>query len=91
MEAMETFQTVELAVPLWQVAGFVALTTFFMLFHKTKLCLITSYLFSFYWGLIYNEGTISSLLGGSSFTLMLYLGCGLAFVVLVIIAWMTSD
>ena len=88
---MEAFQAVELAVPLWQVAGFVALTTFFMLFHKTKLCLITSYLFSFYWGLIYNESTISTLLDGSSFTLMVYLTCGLAFVFLVIIAWMTTD
>ncbi|OGW12883.1 MAG: hypothetical protein A3G93_02705 [Nitrospinae bacterium RIFCSPLOWO2_12_FULL_45_22] len=88
---MEAFQAVELAVPLWQLAGFVALTTFFMLFHKTKLCLITSYLFSFYWGLIYNESTISTLLDGSSFTLMVYLACGLAFVFLVIIAWMTTD
>lgn len=88
---METLQTVELAVPLWQVALFVTLTAFFMLFHEIKLCLITSYLFSFYWGLIYNEDIISTLLGGSSFTLMVYLACGLTLVVLVLIAWMITD
>lgn len=88
---METFQTMELAVPLWQVALFVGLTTLFMLFRRVKLSLITSYLFSFYWGLIYNENTISTLLGGSPFAPLAYLACGVVFLVLVIIAFMTSD
>ncbi len=88
---MENLQTIELVAPLWQVALFVGLNTLFMLFHRVRLSLITSYLFSFYWGLIYNEKTIYTILDGSPFIPLVYLTCGLAFLVLVITAWSVTD
>jgi|TARA_Y100000294_G_scaffold175274_1_gene194977 hypothetical protein len=44
------FSYLELTMPTWQMALFIAMLSIFMLIQRIKLCLIITYLFAFYWG-----------------------------------------
>ena len=57
---MEGLLLLELSIPLYQLALFVLLITFCMLFQRNKLGLAVSYVFVFYWGFFYNIDNIYS-------------------------------
>jgi hypothetical protein len=50
MEALFNLGTVNLPIPAWQMALFIGLTSLAIIWRKTKCCLLTTYLFVFYWG-----------------------------------------
>lgn len=50
MESIYHLGFISLAIPAWQMAIYIALVSFFMFIHETRGCLLTTYLFTFYWG-----------------------------------------
>lgn len=82
---------IELAVPAWQMAFFIALISVFMVAQRYKLCLITTYLFSFYWAFFLYWGDVITSLGRFPDTAALYLISGMAHIVLTLIAFYRED
>lgn len=41
---------VSLAIPVWQMALYMGMVSFFMIGRKINYCLVTTYLFGLYWG-----------------------------------------
>jgi hypothetical protein len=80
---MEILYSTELSVPLFQIALLLTLTTLSLLFGKIKLALLINYLFTLYWGFIFNKGVLSSLTSGelTNFAFV-YFGFGLVIVIL---------
>ncbi|MBW1740513.1 MAG: hypothetical protein JRJ42_05170 [Deltaproteobacteria bacterium] len=52
---MAFLHATELSVPLFQIALLLALSTLAMLFGRIKLALLINYLFTLYWGYIFNR------------------------------------
>ena len=52
---MEILYSTELSVPLFQITLLLTLTTLALLFGKMRLALLINYLFTFYWGFIFNQ------------------------------------
>lgn len=50
MESIYTLGFISLAIPAWQMAFYIALVSLFMFLHETRGCLLTTYLFTLYWG-----------------------------------------
>ncbi|MFQ5917681.1 MAG: hypothetical protein ACE5I0_07720, partial [Candidatus Binatia bacterium] len=50
--------SIELAIPAWQMAFFIITLSLFLLMRRIKLCLITTFLFTFYWGFFLYWGDI---------------------------------
>ena len=89
---MEFFHTTELAIPLFQVALLLMLSTLALLFGRTKLALIMNYLFTFYWGYIVNrEHLFGSNLEKISNVNILYLGFGFVIIILALIGFLTQN
>lgn len=51
---MEFVYQTELTIPLMQVVILLTLVTFALLFGRVKLALLINYLFTFYWGYVFN-------------------------------------
>jgi len=47
---------IALCIPAWQIGIYIGINSVFMLVGERKLCLVTTYLFTFYWG-FYVYGT----------------------------------
>ena len=47
-------------LPAWPVMLYVLLVSLFMLMRRTELCLLTTFLFTFYWGFSLHWGTFLS-------------------------------
>jgi hypothetical protein len=89
---MEFFHTTELAIPLFQVALLLMLSTLALLFGRTKLALLMNYLFTFYWGYIVNrEHLFGSNLEKISNVNVLYLGFGFVIIILALIGFLTQN
>ena len=50
MESIYNLAFINLAIPAWQMAAYIAVVTLFMFIHETRGCLLTTYLFGLYWG-----------------------------------------
>jgi hypothetical protein len=80
---MEILYSTELSVPLFQIAFLLTLTTLSLLFGKIKLALLINYLFTLYWGFIFNKGVLfSSTPGELTNFAFVYFGFGLVIVIL---------
>ena len=89
MVDMETLLDLGLAgvvLPAWPVMLYVVLMSLFVLMHRIRLCLLTSYLFTFYWGFSLHWAEFIS--GDTGFTaaFIIYSFAGLAIAGLVIAA-----
>ena len=71
---MEFFFTAELTVPVAQMMLLLLVTTFALLFGRARLALLINYLFTLYWGFVFN----SHLLTGHEieYFYVIYLGFG---------------
>jgi hypothetical protein len=71
---MDFFFTAELNVPVAQMMLLLLITTFALLFNRTKLALLINYLFTLYWGFVFNR----HLLAGHEieYFYVIYLGFG---------------
>lgn len=54
-EIIAPFLCLELSVPLLQMVTLLFLTTIALLFGKLKLSLLINYVFTFYWGYVFNK------------------------------------
>ena len=50
MEALFDLGRVNLTIPAWQMALYVALVALYMILGRVKCCFLTTYLFALYWG-----------------------------------------
>ena len=55
---MEFFYSIEVSIPVIQVAWLLLMTTTALLFRKIKLALLISYIFTLYWGYFFNRDII---------------------------------
>ena len=85
---METLQSTQLFIPLYQMVLLLSISTIVLFFGKLKLALITNYLFTMYWGYGMNR---ELLIGAriehfNTFTFM-YFGFGLLIAVLALLSF----
>ena len=52
---MEFFSTAEIFIPVYQLILLLLVSTLTLLFGRTKLALIINYLFTLYWGFVFNR------------------------------------
>jgi len=90
-KAMETLMSTQLAVPLFQVALLLGISTLILFFGRVKLALLINYCFTFYWGFFLNPSFRSDLgeLMLNTYTYA-YIGVGLIIIVLALIGFMSS-
>ena len=91
VQAILQILSIELAIPLWQMGLFVFLISLFMILHRLKLCLITTYLFTLYWGFLFNWGDVVASLGTFPQTATLYLIFGSVHVVLTLTSFLQEN
>ncbi len=84
-DLLAQFPSVELVIPAWQMALYVSIVSIFMLAQDFKLTLITTYLFTLYWGFFLYFGDFFDSL--STFPPALFAIFGLIHVVLTLIAF----
>ena len=80
---MEFIYSTEISIPLAQIIAFLLISTFALLFGKTKLALLSNYLFGLYWAYTFNRDYLRGL-GLEKFDLYsgLYFGFGLVVVII---------
>lgn len=87
---MEFFQITQLAVPLSHVAVLLTLSTIALLLGRVKLALLVNYLFTLYWGFIFNrELLVGSDLEKLDHFTTLYFGFGALIIILALIGFLT--
>ncbi len=79
------FPAADIVIPAWQMTLYVSIITIFMLVQDYKLSLITTYLFTLYWGFFLYFGDFFGSV--SSFAPTLFIVFGLIHVVLTLIAF----
>ncbi|MBW2063685.1 MAG: hypothetical protein JRJ03_02010 [Deltaproteobacteria bacterium] len=89
---MEIFRSVELSIPILQIAMLLTFSTLALLFAKVKLALLINYIFTMYWGYGFGWDYLSN----SGFTNVdyftyIYFGFGLLIVALAIIGFMAPS
>ncbi len=89
-DLLTQFPSVELDIPAWQMVIYISIISIFMLARDFKLSLITTYLFTLYWGFFLYFGDI---IGGlSTLPSILFAFFGLIHVTLTLIAfWQESS
>lgn len=83
----------ELAVPLFQILLLIFISTIALLFGKIKLALILNYLFTFYWGYIFNRELLAITFKDQvpSFNFIyIYFAFGFMLIALSIVGFITS-
>ncbi len=71
---------IALCIPAWQIGIYIGINSVFMLVGERKLCLVTTYLFTFYWGFYVYGNECRVVAGGSKVALSVYLVCGILLV-----------
>lgn len=82
---------ITLNIPAWQVALYVVMISIFMVVGKNKLALLTTYLFTLYWGFFLYWGEVMVSLGSLPTLATLYLLCGMLHVTLTLVAFFKED
>ena len=86
MQALFDLGRVNLTIPAWQMALYIGLMSLCMIWRKTKCCLLTTYLFAFYWGYYLFAHDFLSVAHGDSAAQSAYIGFGLALIAFSLIA-----
>ncbi len=86
---MEFFSTAEISIPVYQMILLLLVSTLTLLFGRTKLALIINYLFTLYWGFVFNRGL---LLGHElEYCYLLYWGFGASIAILAAVGFLIHD
>ena len=86
---MEFSYATELAFPVSQIVLLMILSTGALLFRRLRLALLLNYLFTMYWGYVYNRHLFSSVHILDGFTAA-YFGLGAAIALLAAIGFLAS-
>lgn len=78
MEGLHKLVFSELGIPAWQMVLHIGLISLFMLTHRTKFCLITSYLFTLFWIFYFFRAYLVSVASGDFLALTAYILFGFA-------------
>ncbi len=89
-EASNTFAlgSVILSIPAWHIALYIAISAIFMLMQQRRLCLIATYLFTFYWGFYIYADEFVMVASNSTLALSSYIICGMLLIVLSLVAFL---
>lgn len=79
--------SIELVIPAWQMAFFIVLISVFILVKRIKLCLMTTFLFTFYWSYFLYWGDTIASFGKLPYISSLYLVSGMIYIALTLIAF----
>ena len=86
---MEFFSTAEIFIPVYQLILLLLVSTITLLFGRTKLALIINYLFTLYWGFVFNR---ELLLGHElEYWYLLYWGFGTSIAILAAVGFLIHD
>ncbi|MBW1895991.1 MAG: hypothetical protein JRI47_02940 [Deltaproteobacteria bacterium] len=89
---MDFLQSTELSVPLIQIVLMLSISTLALLGGRVKLALLVNYLFTLYWGYIFNlELLVGENLEKMDYFFTFYFGFGLLVVVLALIGFLQGD
>ena len=77
-----------LSIPAWHIALYIAISAIFMLMQQRRLCLITTYLFTFYWGFYIYADEFVMVASDSTLALSSYIICGMLLIVLSLVAFL---
>ncbi|MBW2544792.1 MAG: hypothetical protein JRD43_04890 [Deltaproteobacteria bacterium] len=83
---MEMLYSVEVIIPISQIALLLLISTLALLFGRVKMALLINYVFTLYWGFLANEG----FLAGSTFNTVSYFGFGFLVIILALIGFFTA-
>ena len=86
MESLFNLGTVNLTIPAWQMALYVGLFSFYMIWGRIKCCLLTTYVFALYWGYYLFSREFLAAARGSPGAESVYFGFGLALIAFNLIA-----
>ena len=84
---LDIFLDTNVMVPSSQMFLYIFLVSLFLLFRRHQLCILSTFLFSFYWGFILNRELFISRLGNVELFLFLYLICGFLVVLMAVISF----
>jgi len=86
---MEFFSTAKIFIPVYQMILLLLVSTLTLLFGRTKLALIINYLFTLYWGFVFNRDL---LLGHElEYCYLLYWGFGASIAILAAVGFLIHD
>jgi hypothetical protein len=83
--------SIKLVIPAWQMAFFIITISIAMLMRRIKLCLITIFIFTFYWGFFLYWGDIIASFSRFPNVVSLYLVSGTIHIVLTLIAFFREE
>jgi len=87
---MDFFSSMEISVPLSQIVLMLSFSTLALLWGRVKLALLVNYLFTLYWGYIWNrELLIGTNLEKVEYVHSFYFGFGLIIVILALIGFLS--
>ncbi len=78
-------------IPANQMFLFVALLSVFLLFGKQHLCILITFIFTFYWGFVLNMDVFVNRIGNTGAAMALYLISGFVIVLMIIISFFAGD
>lgn len=90
-QVFEFFSKTTISIPLGQMVLFVIMVSVCMVTGKFKLGLLTTYIFVFYWGFIFNRAIFIDAAGNASMGLFVYAFFGLSMVVAALVGFMTAQ
>jgi len=89
---MEVIYQTELTIPLLQVAMLLILVTFALLFGRVKLALLINYLFTFYWGYVFNgQRLLATQFQDMNRFVILYFAFGFAIAIFALIGFLAQS
>ena len=84
---LDIFLDTNMTVPSSQLFFYMLLLTVFLILGRLRLCMLTTFLFAFYWGFILNRELFVSRLGNLELFLVLYLVCGSLVILMAVISF----
>ncbi len=87
---MDLLFTIELAVPLHQIALLLILTTTALLLGKIKIALLINYVFTLYWGYFFNRDLFQDYIDETYLFHLVYFGLGIFVVVVAMIGFISQ-
>lgn len=87
MNPIPQVSSFEIGIPFWQMAIYVVIVSFCTLTNRRKLFLITTYLFTFYWGFFLYWGEFIATLDRIPTAAAWYLILGMIHIILTLIAF----
>lgn len=91
MEALQNLGTVNLPIPAWQMALYIALMSLSIICRKTKCCLLTTYVFVFYWGYYQFSRDLFSVASTDTTAQSAYIGFGLLLLAFTLISFFYEE